>query len=294
MRDYKQTSKLSASIVVGGLLAATLGCSPRTLVVVDGCRDGGARCLAPGDALAPGDSADAPVDSPAPDVPSTAALREGLVGLWHLDDGTGSAVAVDSSGRGNHGTLFGLDPAAAWVPGQLGGSLETNAVGYALVPRTASIDSIVGQVTVAAWIYLTGTINDYATAASRQIGTGLTQHYHLSLDRTARPSAFINRGVPSDFYRLLNGPNPVTPMTWTHLAVTYDGATASLYVDGQVVHSLPISGSFGPDTTPLILGGNGNLQEITERFPGRVDEIVLYNRALGPAEILQLASGVVF
>jgi hypothetical protein len=274
--------------------ASALGCSSRTLVLVDSCNDGGVSCVQSGDALLPGDSstlADA-VDSS--DGPSLAGLRQGLVGLWHLDDGSGSTVALDSSGKANHGTLSGLNATSAWVAGQLGGALETNGVGYALVARSPSIDSIVGQVTVAAWIYLEGTIVDFATAASRQIGTGLTQHYHLSLDQTGHPSAFINRGVPSDFYRFLNAPNPVVPMTWTHIAVTYDGAMASLYVDGAVVHSLPISGTFGPDTTPLVLGGNGNQQDVTERFPGRIDEIVLYNRALDPAEIRQLASGVLF
>lgn len=48
------------------------------------------------------------------------------------------------------------------------------------------------------------------------------------------------------------------------------------------------------NTTPIILGGNGNNQLVSERFPGRIDEIALYNRALDPNEIQQLASGVTF
>jgi hypothetical protein len=57
----------------------------------------------------------------------------------------------------------------------------------------------------------------------------------------------------------------------------------------------PWSGTFQPDTTPLVLGGNGNsTQGITERFPGRIDELMLYRRALSPAEVKQLADGALF
>jgi hypothetical protein len=271
-------------------------CSRQALVVVAACPDGGggfSSCARDGSAEGGvvgdgGDASDGTTDA-------AVSLRTGLVGLWHLDDMTGT-TALDASGlvMPNNGTLKDLDMSTAWVPGQIGGALETKAAGYVLVPRSASIDAIQGQVTLAAWVYLQGTINDYATAISRQIGSGLTQHYHLSLDSEGRPAAFINRSVPNDFYRPLTADDPVPPMTWTHLAVTYDGSNARLYVDGALADTKPITGSFGDDTTPLILGGNGNEGIISERFPGRIDEIVLYNRALTDAEVRALASGAVF
>jgi hypothetical protein len=83
---------------------------------------------------------------------------------------------------------------------------------------------------------------------------------------------------------------------------TYDGKAATLYVDGTLVASVPFAmGNFSyvladgsPDTTPIILGGNGNMQPVTELFPGRIDEIALYNRALNTSEILQLSNAVTF
>ena len=48
------------------------------------------------------------------------------------------------------------------------------------------------------------------------------------------------------------------------------------------------------DNTPVILGGNENRSEVTERFPGRIDEITLYNRALSPLEVAELAQAPVF
>ena len=69
---------------------------------------------------------------------------------------------------------------------------------------------------------------------------------------------------------------------------------ATLYVDGALVDAVPRTGTFPADTTPLILGGNGNDQTVSELFPGRIDEIALYNRALDAAEIQQLANAVSF
>ncbi len=58
-----------------------------------------------------------------------------------------------------------------------------------------------------------------------------------------------------------------------------------------------LTGRFVSDTTPFILGGNGNGAgdtNVTERFPGRIDEIMLYRRALSAAEVMQLHDGVLF
>lgn len=265
-------------------------CSRQALVVVSACIDGGTTggaCIAPGG------------DGSAESVDAASSLRNGLVGLWHLDEPPGSMVAMDSSGTvpPNNGTLKELDPATAWVEGQLGGALDTRGLGYVLVPLSPSIEAIKTQVTVAAWVYLQGTIvaTEYGTAISRQIGATIDQYYHVALAAEAVPAGFIIRTVPKPaFFRQLLGTKPVRQMTWSHLAVTYDGANARLYVDGAQVDEKPITGTFGADTTPLILGGNQNEGVVTERFPGRIDEIVLYNRALTASEISALAGGMAF
>ncbi len=266
-------------------LAICAGCSSRTLIAVDPCPDGGTVSCLGSDGSPFVDGIDAV------DVPTT--LVQGLVGLWHFDDATGSTV-TDSSGNANHGTLFGLDPTTAWVPGRLGTALDTNGQGYALVMPSPSIATIVSEVTVSAWVYFSGTIVDFGTALSKQIGTTLQQYYHLGLGpNDARPSLFIQAMVNTAPIHA-NAPAAIPPAIWTHMAGTYNGTTAALYVDGALVVSLPIAGGFSLETRPVILGGNGNNSIIDERFPGRIDEIALYNRALSANEIQQLARGVTF
>jgi hypothetical protein len=238
-------------------------------------------------------------DACAPDVgaPSCPApgLLSGLVGHWRLDDGTGSTMAADSSGRGNDGVLHGLDTSTAWVGGRSLGALRTGHAGWVQVALSPSIDAIVDSVTVSAWVYQEGAVvapDNFATALSRQIGTGENQYYHLSLFYDGRPTLFI---TTSAGYVSPGAPS-VPQNTWVHLAGTWDGATVRLYVNGAEATNTPLAGKFAHDRTPVILGGNGNDASgvPTELFPGRIDELMLFSRALSGAEIAALAAGAAF
>ena len=74
---------------------------------------------------------------------------------------------------------------------------------------------------------------------------------------------------------------------WHNVVGTYDGSTVRLYVDGRQV------GSGTPDTTPIAYGlptsnefAIGNYPWCPESgFSGSIDEVKLFNRALGPQEI---------
>jgi hypothetical protein len=263
--------------------AGAAGCSTRVLTVVgpDPCADGGA---GPGCVTIP------------------PGLLDGLVGYWRFEDGVGSKTAHDSSGRGNDGTLEQLDPTKVWVPGRSGDALAVYGAGWVGVVPSPSIDAITDRITMSAWVYFDGTISatdTWGTAISREIGTTIDQHYHLSLHMDGRPSMFLTTPAgsnPTGNLDLVMGPDAVPQKTWVHLAGTYDGATARLYVDGALVASQPMTGTFAADTSPLIIGGNGNDASgvPTELFPGRLDEIMLYGRALSDTEIAQLHDGVLF
>jgi hypothetical protein len=233
----------------------------------------------------------APVEAGASCTPT--GLLDNLVGYWRLDDGAGSTTAFDSSGRGNEGTLHNLDTTTAWIPGRAAGALAIAHAGWVQVAASPSINAITDHFTVSAWVDIGGPIDGWATALSRQIGTGVDQYYHLSLGMDGHPTLLV---TTPDGFATPAAPN-VAPMgTWTHIAGTYDGAAARLYVNGVEAASKPLTGAVAADTTPVILGGNGNDASgvPTELFPGRIDELMLYARALGPSEIAALAAGALF
>ena len=261
---------LSAGLAVLSLTLVGAGCSGRTIVAVDPYCTGSGVTGCPPDLVAD------------------------LIGYWRLNDAPGSATAHDSSLWANDGTLVGLDAATAWAAGgPEGGALSVQGNGYVNVPDSASIDSITEQVTVAAWIFLTApvTTGSYATAISRQIGTGYGQHYHLSVNDQNQAILFIT--TPMAGQVVIGGPPTVPQQTWVHLAGTYDGSQARLYVNGAEVVNAAVTGPFATETNPVILSGNGNTDThtISEFVPGQLDQVMLYRRALGADEIARLKGG---
>ena len=76
--------------------------------------------------------------------------------------------------------------------------------------------------------------------------------------------------------------------SWTHVALTFDGAMLRLFVNGVQVSSRAISGSVQSVTNPLWIGGN---QPYGEFFHGLIDEARVYNRALSVAELQTVMNG---
>lgn len=69
---------------------------------------------------------------------------------------------------------------------------------------------------------------------------------------------------------------------WSHLAMTYDGTTVKLFIDGDEVATRPTTGSILTTADPLWIGGS---RPYGEYFQGLIDEVRVYNRALTPSEV---------
>jgi concanavalin A-like lectin/glucanase superfamily protein len=69
---------------------------------------------------------------------------------------------------------------------------------------------------------------------------------------------------------------------WSDVAVTYDGASLRLYVNGREVSSRGAGGEIQISQDPLWIGGN---QPYGEFFHGVIDEVRVYSRALDADEV---------
>src|SRR5438046_3157020 len=90
--------------------------------------------------------------------------RDGLVGYWRLDEGSGNR-ARDSSGYDHEGTLFG---GPSWASGQIGaGALSFDGTDdYVSASESSALR--LGDLTVAFWMKK----NAEATEWSRLVGKG--------------------------------------------------------------------------------------------------------------------------
>ncbi len=205
-----------------------------------------------------------------------------LVGHWKLDDAAGS-TAVDSSLRGNDGTLAG-DP--DWTSGYLAGALAFDQASSdrVLVPDAPSLD-ITDAITLTAWIKPNATGTQYVI---RKAQFGSTDGYELSLSTAGKVFFRLNQQSQGDTWRIESTSSyPADGATWMHIAATYDGVTQRLYINGAEEASQPASIGINTNDTDLSLGGQ---VDGTRVIDGIVDDVRLYSSALSAAEIAELAA----
>ncbi len=74
---------------------------------------------------------------------------------------------------------------------------------------------------------------------------------------------------------------------WYNLVYTYDGINAKMFINGVLINSRPKAVTFTPNTYDIYIGKDANTS-FPYYFNGVIDEIRIYNRALGPGAIKQL------
>jgi Tol biopolymer transport system component len=194
------------------------------------------------------------------------------VGLWHLNDGSGTTTA-DSSGNGYTGTLYG----ATWVDGKFGKALSFNGVNNSVVLPDNVANLSVG--TVEMWIYptlLDGTAKIFWTGGDSSWAIEIsTANKIVGYARNANGTGVV---TDSNF--------AVTPNNWYHVAMSWDGVTekkVNLYINGELKATNTLVGINNPGAsgwTRLGIYGNGNYP-----FKGTIDEVRISNVARTTTEI---------
>lgn len=199
----------------------------------------------------------------------------GLVGAYAFNEGTGT-IAGDSSGTGNGGTLSN----AAWTTaGVFGSALSFNGSNaWVSIADSASLD-LTTSMTLEAWVRPTSITLDWRTILLKERPSGLAYALYAA-DGGSRPPAAYVSVVGSDAAAV--APTPLALNTWSHVAMTYNGATLRLYINGELVGSRATTGSAAVSASALRIGGNAVWGEW---FSGSIDEVRIYNRMLSQAEI---------
>jgi membrane-associated phospholipid phosphatase len=153
----------------------------------------------------------------------SAARKPSLVAAYSFDEGTGGQV-IDSSGNSNNGRIRG----ATWnTQGKFGNALEFNGVTSLVTIRDSPTLQFAKAMTLEAWIYPTVISSSWKDIVYKEVDV-----YFLEATNS-------DHGVPAIGGKFADNPlsasSPLPVNTWTHLAGTFDGTTAHLYVDGQEV-----------------------------------------------------------
>lgn len=202
-----------------------------------------------------------------------------LVSYWRMEGNS------NDSKSSNNGTDTNITYNASY--GKFGqGALFNGSSSKIAVGSTSAFNfSGTSPFTISCWVYLSS-----YPGATRQIiskfNLNIAGQWVLALIYTS----------PNYFFALNRNASPFTPAisnitistgNWYHLVGVYDGTNSTIYTNG--VAGTPIaSGSVGSSSIQTHIGcilDNGNP---TNFFPGYIDDVAIFSRALTSSEILSL------
>lgn len=149
-----------------------------------------------------------------------------------------------------------------------------------------SINRIGRSLTIAAWLWRPAAGG--GAIVSRRGSGALGTLYALAVQPTGRLTFFAN---DRPGYRLqLTSSTAVPSDTWVHVAVTLSGSEARLHVDGVSVGGRNYALPLPTDLSPVLVGASSGGAGARLFFAGRLDEVMICERALALAEIARLAA----
>ena len=196
-----------------------------------------------------------------------------LMGHWQMDQTSGT-TATDASYCGRDGTLMN---GASWTTsGKINEAVSLDGVNdYVSLPNI--INPANTDLTAAAWVKMDATPGTYKVIIQQEGTHGRT---------------WLARRDNGKLYTYLGGTEITSTATipigsWHHVAVTYDGTTVRLYVDGQ--QSGLATRVMESETGGMRIGYHKS--DTTAGWNGVIDDVRVYGRALSSAEMLDLYNG---
>ncbi|MDP2676320.1 MAG: LamG domain-containing protein [bacterium] len=214
--------------------------------------------------------------------------RQGLIGYWDFNDGSGS-VAGDRGVGGNDGALTNMNTSSAWVSGKMCGALDFDGANDYVRVLGDALD-VADDMTISLWVKPSVSSSGFHSSWNYFIwhkdpNQSETTKYELGYYDTNGPrfKPYNQTGTDFDFSANLF----FAADTWYHVVYRRLGTLLEIYVDGALVDSrndfsgnLRLTGSDGE----VRIGGQGG----SSGFIGTIDEVRMYNRALDTSEIRRL------
>lgn len=224
-------------------------------------------------------------------------LRRGLIGAWCPSLGTTGYTLIDRSGRNQHGTLTNMGGQVNWPASGSGTALALDGTNDFVELNGAFASSYLnGSFTISCWVRH-GTVTQnypsvfwHANATNVTHGAGLlvvpqSDAANAKAVYCAVGDGAAQAGVIPSFATNDN--------VWRHYAARVDRSSAQieLFVNGIRLGGASISsiGTINVTRTAEI-GRRVAAANSTSYFPGQVDDLRVYDRAVPLAEIKLLAS----
>ena len=205
-------------------------------------------------------------------------LTEGLVGYYKMEaDMVSGTDVTDASEAGNNGVFNG---AQTLVEGVIGDAYDMTGAYIDLGNITAWQEA--NQLSLSLWASWHGTGGDYQGMCGMRTswdGSADVLYWYFEVGNTG------DVGLASGPAGWAGTTYAVPTAEWVHYVATFDGTTATLYANGELIGTY--GWAFGNDTAAVtvigaVQGGGAN------DFNGLMDEVAFWNRALTAEEAAEL------
>ena len=223
-----------------------------------------------------------------PEIPISA--DPNLVAWWKLDEGAGTN-ALDWSGHGNHGKLFGPEwTTSGWLYDQ-DGALTFPGNSYVAIHNLSYNDPNSTEVSVCAWVRTSDPNNQYIIAFDRN------EYFRLEIAGNGAGNGQVGWELMTagDYQIDYGSDTRVDDGFWHHLCGVFDNGTATVYIDGLPEPSATGGRTFGLGNVRYgFIGANSEATEfngargIGTGVTGDLSDVRIYNKALTQDEILQM------
>lgn len=226
--------------------------------------------------------------------------ENGPIGCWQFEEGSGTTT-IDGGADSSHPLQINGSP--QWIDGHnppipSKGLYLNGQTQFAFIPTVnESAFDIQTNMTLSAWIR-PGKNGDERIVVKGAAGLSACNGYELSLasslDGISPGKAFfrINQYTKGNEFRVSStSPYPANNSDWIHVAGTYDKTNniMRIYYNGGIEDTKPASVSIATNDCSLTIGGEPPDHPANRAFVGGIDDVRVYNRALLPYEVAQLA-----
>jgi len=207
-------------------------------------------------------------------------LTAGLVAYWPFDERRGR-YALDHSGNGHTGTVEG----ATWIRGRMGSALYFDHLHDGVSFRAHEAFRITSAITIAAWVKFDKLASPIRIAGTLAPGNG----YRLRVLQRKADFAIVDAQGKHVAVTGRAG-TVLEPGIWYHIAGTYSDERDYLrtYVNGRLDRQTRTPAVLAPVSNLFAIGRGAHPNKHTVRWPGGLDDVVLYNRALNAEEVKAL------
>ncbi|WP_145047540.1 family 43 glycosylhydrolase [Paenibacillus xylanexedens] len=203
-----------------------------------------------------------------------------LLGEYRFDGSKLAKIAQDSSKNGYHGQAFHVESSVVGNKKNLAAAFNGQD-SYIELPGLITDTT---DFTFSSWVYWDGG-NPWQRIFD--FGSGLTRHMFLTPSQHNGALQFTIHNEGKDQSLIASQALPTNQ--WVHVAVTLQGDTGTLYVNGQSVAS-STDITYNPkdlQVTDAYLGKSRYTAD--PYFKGKMDQVSIYNKALTAKEVRRLA-----